>query len=60
MVHIKSDGSEQLVAHASRSLQPAEQKYTQIECEALAIILAVRHFHQYLYQELIIFGEESV
>ena len=44
-----SHGSEQPVAYASRSLQPAEQKYTQIECEALAIIFAVRCFHRYLH-----------
>ena len=44
-----SDGSEQPVAYAFRSLQPAEQKYTQIECEVLAIIFAVRRLHQYLY-----------
>ena len=49
LVHIMSDGSEQPVAYASRSLQPAEQKYAQIEREALAIIFAVRRFHQYLY-----------
>ena len=42
-------GAEQSVAYASRSLQPAEQKYAQIEREALAIIFAVRHYHQYLY-----------
>ena len=49
LVHIMSDGSEQPVAYASRSLQPTEQKYTQIECEAFAIIFVVRRFHQYLY-----------
>ena len=42
-------GAEQPVAYASRSLQPAEQKYAQIEREALAIIFAVRRYHQYLY-----------
>ena len=44
-----SDGSEQPVAYASSSLQQAEQKYAQIEREALAIIFVVTRFHQYLY-----------
>jgi len=30
-------------------LQPAEQKYAQIKLEALAIIFAVKRFHQYVY-----------
>ena len=42
--HIMPDGCEQPVAYASRSLQPAEQKYAQIEREALAIIFSVRRF----------------
>ena len=49
LVHVMPSGVEQPVAYASRSLQPAEQKYAQIEREALAIIFAVRRFHQYLY-----------
>ena len=42
------DGSERLIAFASRTLSPAEQKYSQIEKERLAIIFAVK-FHQYIY-----------
>jgi len=49
LVHVIQDGLEQPVAYASRSLQPAEQKYVQIEHEALAIIFAVKCFHQYVY-----------
>ena len=49
LVHVMQDGLEQPVAYASRSLQPAEQKYAQIEREALAIIFAVKRFHQYVY-----------
>ena len=49
LVHVMPNGFEQPVAYASRSLQPAEQRYAQIEREALGIIFAVRRFHQYLY-----------
>ena len=47
LVHIMPDGCEQPVAYASRSLQPAEQKYAQIERKAFAIIFSVRRFHHY-------------
>ena len=49
LVYVMPNGFEQPVAYASRSLQPAKQRYAQIEREALGIIFAVRHFHQYLY-----------
>ena len=49
LVHILSDKSERPVAYALRTLTAPEQNYAQIEREALAIIFAVRRFHQYLY-----------
>ena len=33
------------IAFASRSLAPAEKKYSQIDKEALAIVFGFKHFH---------------
>ena len=38
-----------IVAYASRSLSPVEQRYSQTECEALACIWACERFHLYVY-----------
>lgn len=46
---IGSNGVEQPVSYASRSLSAAEKKYSQIQKEATAIIFGVRKYHQYLY-----------
>lgn len=43
------DGQERPIAFASRSLTQAEQNYSQLDREALAIIFSVGHFHQYLF-----------
>ena len=37
------------VAYGSRSLTDTEQKYGQIEKEALAIVFGCEHFHMYLF-----------
>ena len=42
------DGSVRPVAYASRSLSPTEQRYAQIEKEALAATWACEKFHEYL------------
>ncbi|XP_071843318.1 uncharacterized protein [Apostichopus japonicus] len=40
-------GEERPIAYVSRTLTKAEQNYSQLEKEALAIVFGVRHFHQY-------------
>ena len=44
----EGDGSERPVGYVSRSLTTSEQKYSQLEREALAIVFAVVKFNQYL------------
>ncbi|XP_028164567.1 uncharacterized protein K02A2.6-like isoform X2 [Ostrinia furnacalis] len=46
---IGDDETERPVSFASRTLNSAEKKYSQIQKEATAIIFGVRRFHQYLY-----------
>jgi hypothetical protein len=47
--HRWSDGSVKAIAHASCSPKPAEQDYSQVEKEGLALIFAVKKFHKYIY-----------
>ncbi|KAL7859591.1 hypothetical protein SRHO_G00147380 [Serrasalmus rhombeus] len=47
--HKYQDGTERPVCFASRALAPAERKYAQVEKEALAVIYAVKKFHQFVY-----------
>ena len=46
--HRMPDGTERPIGFSSRSLAKAEQKYSQLDKEALAIIVGVKKFHQYL------------
>ena len=47
--HILEDGQERPVAFASRSPSRAEENYSQIDKEALALVWGIKHFHQYLW-----------
>jgi len=42
------EGIERPIAYASRSLNPSEINYSQLDREALAIIFGVNHFYNYL------------
>lgn len=47
--HVFPNGIEEPIAFASRTLTKAEERYSQLEKEALALIFGVKRFHQYLY-----------
>ncbi|VDD84544.1 unnamed protein product [Mesocestoides corti] len=49
ILHVFPDGTEKAIMHASRSLTTTEQRYGQIEKEALALVFAVRRFHKLIY-----------
>ena len=56
LAHKMADGSERPVGFASRTLSPAEQKYSQIEKETLACVYGVKRFHSLLVWSQILFG----
>ena len=49
LAHVMKDGSEKPVAYASRTLSTAERNYGHLDKEALAVVFAVKKFHQFLF-----------
>ena len=47
--HVLENGEERPIAFASRTLQPSERNYAQVEEEALSLVFGVCKFHSYLY-----------
>ena len=47
--HRLPDSTERPIGFSSRTLSPAEQKYSQIEIETLACVFGVKRFHSYLF-----------
>ncbi|XP_016335635.1 uncharacterized protein K02A2.6-like [Sinocyclocheilus anshuiensis] len=47
--HRMEDNTEKPLGFVSRTLTPAERRYSQLDKEALAIIFGVKKFHKYLY-----------
>lgn len=47
--HTTPDGKVHPIGYASRTLSPAEKKYSQTEKEALSLVYGVKKFHQYLW-----------
>ena len=49
LFHRYDNGSERPIINASKTLTDTQRKYGQIQREALAIIFALKKFHQFLY-----------
>ncbi|KAJ8338235.1 hypothetical protein SKAU_G00372010 [Synaphobranchus kaupii] len=47
--HVMEDGSEKPLGFMSRTLTPAEKRYSQLDKEGLAIMFGIKRFHKYLY-----------
>lgn len=47
--HMCPDGHERPIQYASQTLSAVQQKYSQVDREAYAIIFGVRKFYQYVY-----------
>ena len=47
--HVMEDGSERPVAYALSTHSTAERNYGHLDKEALAVVFAVKKFHQFLY-----------
>ena len=50
MAHVMEDGSGKSFVYALRTLSTAESGYGHLDKEALAVVFAVKKFHQFLYR----------
>ena len=57
--HRLAQGIERPIAFASRTLAPAERRYSQLDKEALAIIFGLKHFHQYHGRHFVIYSDHK-
>ena len=48
-MHVHSNGIRRPIAYASRTFNEHEQRYSQIDKEALATVFGLKRFHLYLY-----------
>ena len=49
LFHRYKDSSERLIANVSKTLTPAQRRYSQVQKEALAVIFGLTKFHHFLY-----------
>ncbi|XP_014671627.1 PREDICTED: uncharacterized protein K02A2.6-like [Priapulus caudatus] len=49
LFHRYRDGSELPIANVSKTLTDTQRRYSQVQKEALAVIFALKKFHQFLY-----------
>lgn len=47
--HVMKDGTEKPLGFMSRTLTPAEKRYSQLDKEGLAIMFGIKRFHKYIY-----------
>ena len=48
LFHYYSDGSEKPIANVSKTLTDTQRRYSQIHKEILAVVFALKKFHQFL------------
>jgi transposase InsO family protein len=49
LFHRYRDGSERPIAYASKTLSPAQRRYSQVQKEALGVIYGLKKFHHFLF-----------
>ena len=60
IAHCMEDGSEKPITFISRTLTPAKKNYPHLEKEGLAVLFAVKKFHQYLLgRKFIIYSDHQ-